>query len=134
MLISIFSVCLCVFKERALIDSPPTPALNSLRSERVLAVAHQAVSLSNTPLIYNLCSPSEQENRWRLEQRVRDALPALLFEENMANTCACSSPGGGWQSFQGSNSSYHSTEAKAPALNQCGGSVMCVCPPHRPMP
>lgn len=61
----------------------------------------------------------------RLGKRVRDALPALVFEENMASTCACSSPDSGWQRFEGSNSNYQSTEAKAPALNQCGGSV-CV--------
>lgn len=59
-------MCICVYlKKGHWLTAPPTPALSSLRSERVLAVAHQAVSLSNTPLIYNLCSPSAQENRWR---------------------------------------------------------------------
>lgn len=118
-----------------MIDRPPPPALalalGSLRSEGVPAAVRRVEHLSNTPLIYNLCSPSVQEKKMegRRREGLRDAVP---FAEKMANTCACPSTDSGWQIFQGTNSNYHSTAAKAPALSQCGGSVMCVGPADRP--
>lgn len=137
--LSVSVVCVCVYSKKLEIDwQPPPPpprlipesilslALSSLRSEGVLATACRVEPLSNTPLIYSRWC-TRKKIAQGLREGVRDAFPALLFEENMAYTRAWPSPDSSWQKFHGTNSGYHSTEAKAPtvhSLNRCGGSVV----------
>lgn len=49
---------------------------------------------------------------------------------SLKKRCVCPSPDSSWQTFQDTTSNYHSSEAKAPALNQFGWSGMCICPAH----
>lgn len=132
-LICIFSVWLCVFEKRAPTGSPPSPTPSSCTElfkkwKTAGCSPSSCILIEHTPLIYNLCPPSAQENRWRIGwskewgthfqpyclKKIRQTLVLVPPLTVFGRVC------------KGSNSNYHSTEAKAPALNQCGGSVMCV--------
>lgn len=121
--LSMGCVFVCMWRKGTLIESTPlprtVPGTKLFKKWRSAGRSPSSGTLiKHTPdlqSVLSLWAGEKMEGRQR--EKLRDAVPATLFEEKMANTCSCPSADTGWQIFQG-NTTYHSTEAKSPALSQ----------------